>query len=61
VGDVTEFTLDGIVIDNSFFGVIAAVGEDGMEVWSPASGTIEINHLKFKKYPLVELFFLSVY
>jgi hypothetical protein len=30
VGDVTEFTLDGIVIDNSFFGV-AAVGEDGHE------------------------------
>ncbi|WP_296315085.1 M28 family metallopeptidase [Winogradskyella sp. UBA3174] len=30
VGDVTEFTLDGIVIDNSFFG-IAAVGENGHE------------------------------
>ncbi|WP_439153340.1 M28 family metallopeptidase [Winogradskyella sp.] len=30
VGDVTEFTLDGIVIDNSMFGV-AAVGEDGHE------------------------------
>ena len=30
VGDVTEFTLDGIVIDNFLFGV-AAVGEDGYE------------------------------
>ena len=30
VGDITEFTLDGIVIDNSFFGV-AAVNEDGHE------------------------------
>ena len=30
VGDVTEFTLEGIVIDNSFFGV-AAVGDDGHE------------------------------
>jgi hypothetical protein len=30
VGDVTEFTLDGIVIDNFFFGV-AAVGKDGHE------------------------------
>ena len=30
VGDVTEFTLDGIVIDNSFFGV-ASVGKDGHE------------------------------
>jgi len=30
VGDVTEFTLDGIVIDNYFFG-IAAVGENGFE------------------------------
>jgi Zn-dependent M28 family amino/carboxypeptidase len=30
VGDVQEFTLTGIVIDNSFFGV-AAVGADGME------------------------------
>lgn len=30
VGDVTEFTLDGIVIDNSFFG-IAAVGKNGHE------------------------------
>ena len=30
VGDVSEFTLDGIVIDNYFFGV-AAVGEDGFE------------------------------
>ena len=30
VGDVTEFTLDGIVIDNFFFG-IAAVGADGFE------------------------------
>ena len=28
VGDVTEFTLDGIVIDNYFFGV-ASVGKDG--------------------------------
>ncbi len=30
VGDVTEFTLDGIVIDNFFFGV-ASVGKDGHE------------------------------
>ncbi len=30
VGDVTEFTLEGIVIDNFFFGV-AAVGKDGHE------------------------------
>ncbi len=30
VGDVTEFTLDGVVIDNFFFGV-AAVGENGFE------------------------------
>lgn len=30
VGDVSSFTLDGIVIDNSFFGV-AAVGKDGIE------------------------------
>lgn len=30
VGDVTEFTLDGIVIDNYFFG-IASVGENGFE------------------------------
>ncbi|NNL81859.1 MAG: M28 family peptidase [Winogradskyella sp.] len=30
VGDVTEFTLEGIVIDNYLFGV-AAVGEDGHE------------------------------
>ena len=30
VGNVTEFTLDGIVIDNFFFGV-AAVGADGHE------------------------------
>ncbi len=30
VGDVSEFTLDGIVIDNYFFGV-AAVGEHGFE------------------------------
>ena len=30
VGDVTEFTLDGIIIDNFFFGV-AAVGKDGHE------------------------------
>ena len=30
VGDVSEFTLDGIVIDNFFFGV-ATVGEDGHE------------------------------
>lgn len=30
VGNVEEFTLDGIVIDNYFFGV-AAVGEDGFE------------------------------
>jgi len=30
VGDVTEFTLEGIVIDNFLFGV-ATVGEDGHE------------------------------
>ena len=30
VGDVTDFTLKGIVIDNSFFGV-ATVGENGFE------------------------------
>ncbi len=30
VGDVTEFTLEGIVVDNFFFG-IAAVGKDGYE------------------------------
>ncbi len=30
VGDVSEFTLDGIVIDNYFFG-IAALGENGFE------------------------------
>ncbi|NNK20808.1 MAG: M28 family peptidase [Flavobacteriaceae bacterium] len=30
VGDVTEFTLEGIVIDNFFFGV-SAVSEDGFE------------------------------
>lgn len=30
VGDVSEFTLEGIVIDNFFFGV-AAVGKDGYE------------------------------
>ncbi|WP_296382986.1 M28 family metallopeptidase [Winogradskyella sp.] len=30
VGDVLEFTLEGIVIDNFFFGV-AAIGEDGHE------------------------------
>lgn len=30
VGDISEFTLDGIVIDNYFFG-IAAVGENGFE------------------------------
>ncbi|MGB7393205.1 MAG: M28 family metallopeptidase, partial [Pricia sp.] len=30
VGDVTEYTLEGVVIDNFFFGV-AAVGEDGFE------------------------------
>ncbi|WP_339611045.1 M28 family metallopeptidase [uncultured Planktosalinus sp.] len=30
VGDVSEFTLDGIVIDNYFFGV-AAIGKDGHE------------------------------
>ena len=30
VGDVTEFTLDGIVIDNYFFGV-SSVGENGFE------------------------------
>jgi hypothetical protein len=30
VGDLNEFTLDGIVIDNFFFG-IAAVGKDGHE------------------------------
>ncbi|BAO56631.1 M28 family peptidase [Nonlabens marinus] len=40
VGDVTEFTLDGIVIDNYFFGV-AAVGEDGIEsIVSFPSGTM---------------------
>ena len=30
VGDVTEFTLDGVVIDNYFFGV-ASVNKDGFE------------------------------
>jgi Zn-dependent M28 family amino/carboxypeptidase len=30
VGDVTEFTLEGVVIDNFFFGV-SAVGKDGFE------------------------------
>lgn len=30
VGDITEFTLEGIVIDNFFFGV-ASVGENGFE------------------------------
>ena len=30
VGDVSDFTLEGIVIDNSFFGV-ASVGKDGFE------------------------------
>ena len=30
VGDVSEFLLDGIVIDNYFFG-IASVGENGFE------------------------------
>ncbi len=30
VGDISEFTLEGIVIDNFFFGV-AAVGKDGFE------------------------------
>ena len=30
VGDVSVFTLEGIVIDNFFFG-IAAVGKDGFE------------------------------
>ncbi|WP_460219628.1 M28 family metallopeptidase [Psychroserpens sp. MEBiC05023] len=30
VGNITEFTLDGIVIDNFYFGV-AAVGKDGFE------------------------------
>jgi Zn-dependent M28 family amino/carboxypeptidase len=30
VGDVSEFTLNGIVLDNYFFGV-AAIGEDGSE------------------------------
>ncbi|MGC1631849.1 MAG: M28 family metallopeptidase [Gelidibacter sp.] len=30
VGDITEFTLNGIVIDNSYFGV-ASVGKDGHE------------------------------
>jgi len=40
VGNVTEFTLDGIVIDNSFFGV-AAIGEDGIEsIVSFPSGTM---------------------
>ncbi len=40
VGDVNEFTLDGIVIDNFFFGV-AAVGSDGIEsIVSFPSGTM---------------------
>lgn len=40
VGDVTSFTLKGIVIDNSFFGV-AAVGADGIEsIVSFPSGTM---------------------
>ncbi|WP_228547214.1 M28 family peptidase [Nonlabens antarcticus] len=40
VGNVNQFTLNGIVIDNSFFGV-AAVGEDGVEsVVSFPSGTM---------------------
>jgi len=30
VGNVSEFTLDGIVIDNYYFGVVA-VGENGYE------------------------------
>jgi len=30
VGDISEFTLNGIVIDNYFFG-IASVGENGFE------------------------------
>lgn len=30
VGDISEFTLEGIVIDNSFFGV-ASVGQNGFE------------------------------
>ena len=30
LGDVTEFTVEGIVIDNSFFGV-SSIGEDGFE------------------------------
>jgi hypothetical protein len=30
VGDIDEYTLNGIVIDNFFFGV-AAVGKDGYE------------------------------
>ena len=30
VGNVTEFTLNGIVIDNYYFG-IASVGENGFE------------------------------
>lgn len=30
VGDVTEFTLEGVVIDNFFFGV-SAIGKDGFE------------------------------
>jgi hypothetical protein len=30
MGDVTEFTLDGIVIDNFFFGV-SSIGENGHE------------------------------
>ncbi len=30
VGDITEFTLDGVVIDNYFFGV-SAIGENGFE------------------------------
>ncbi len=40
VGNVNEFTLKGIVIDNSFFGV-AAVGKDGIEsIVSFPSGTM---------------------
>ncbi|GAK77612.1 leucine aminopeptidase-related protein [Nonlabens ulvanivorans] len=30
VGDVNEYTLNEIVIDNSFFGVVA-IGKDGIE------------------------------
>jgi hypothetical protein len=30
IGDVSEFTLDGIVVDNYFFG-IASIGENGFE------------------------------